>query len=228
MKLLFIFLISISTFAANLYCNHPRICEFLDKSLREQKLDFKIISSDDEKLLTTVDFFVAPPHYLSPKTSDIVKKREDKSLRTFRIYLPSHITKSYKLSSSNPVDELAYFWFYPDINCFIKNAFYDFLAELKYSLSKKDCSAEKKKIQNFKMNLAQIRPLNVKSEIFALKPLFNMKGITFNNNIEVDFYIGSNESNLMYYINTKEVNEFELFDLIYNKVESWVQEKAKK
>lgn len=228
MKILLGLLLTIPCFANELYCNHAKICEFLNRTVTSKKLDIKIIFSDDEKLLSSVKYFVAPPHYLSPKTSEVVKSREDKSFRTFRIYLPSNITKSYKLSSANPVDELAYFWFYPDIHCFIENTFLEFLSELKFKLSQKDCSTAIKKVQNLKMNLAKLRPLNIESELIQLKPLFNIKGITFNEQEKINFYIGSKDSNVKYTIDTKTLNEFDLFDLLYNKVELWVQEKVKK
>lgn len=224
--LLLVITISLSLHAKEIICNHPKICIFITKSLQEKDItDIKVVFSQDSQKIKKTDFFVSPPHYLDPETSKLVKDREDNSKRTFRIFLPSNITKNYKLASSNPVEELSNFWFYPDVNCFIKNEFYKTLSHFKKKIETLDCSNEFKKVQALKMKLAKLRPLNIESDLKALRPLFKMKGINFNNSKDnaKTMYIGSGKLMADYIINTAVVDEFDLFKILNQRLERWAK-----
>jgi hypothetical protein len=143
---MFLIYFFISIVSANtIICTHPQICSDLNllaNTKPSQAPKIKLSQDTQEQLQSNI--FIVPPHDLKKENWEMIKEREKLNRRTLHLYLSSKQTKFYKQQGRTPIETIAHYWLYPNLDCEIQNQLKGLLNELNYNFQSEDCQ----KIQN--------------------------------------------------------------------------------
>jgi hypothetical protein len=131
--------------------------------------------SQDAKEQLESNILVVPPHDLKSESWDIIKEREKLNRRTLHLYLSSKQTKFYKLQGSTPIETIANYWLYPNLDCEIQNQLKDLLNELNYQFNSDDCQQIQNQITDIYIRLKKAGVNKMSLSQPQLSMLFNQE-----------------------------------------------------